>query len=184
MANDDSQISSCLSTLFLSDFELPDLNEVKLILSKHREKLDYDNGLDSLIDIICALLLQKSQFFKIRHNGHNTASNMFTKKYSYQGNLLDKNTILVAIELVLKQEELLSYENVQSIVDHQKCVVLFNQITIRQLNYAFDYLQELFQLVCVCVFENELLVPSKEKKRINSKIMKMKKGLDEVDQKL
>ena len=178
MSNDVSQISSILSTLFLNDFELPDLNEVKELIScKHKENVNFDNGLDSLTDIICALLLQKSQFFKICHSGQNIASNEFSNKYNYQGEMLDKNMTLAAIEVVLKQNELLSEENVQSIVDYQKCVVLFNQT--KNLSCVFDFIQELFEIVYE--FDHELLIPSEEKKMINSKLIKMKKGLDEVD---
>ena len=203
--NDESQISSMLSTLFLNDFELPDLNEVKgLISCKHKENVNFDNGWDSLTDIICALLLQKTQFFRICHSGQNRASVAFAKKYSYQGELLDKNMTLAAIELVLKQDELLTGENVQRIVDYQKCVVLFNQT--KRLSCAFDFIQELFEIVYefdnelltlseekkiihskimkMKKVDNELLTPSEEKKIINSKIMKMKKGLDEVDRKV
>ena len=176
--NDDCPISSILSTLFLNDFELPDLNEVKELIShKCKENVNFDNGLDSLIDIICALLLQKTQFFKICHSERNIASVAFAKKYSYQGELLDKNMTLTAIELVLKQDKLLSRENVQSIVDYQKCVVLFNQT--KTLCCVFDFIQEIFEIVYE--FDHELLIPFEEKKMIHSKLMKMKKGLDEVD---
>lgn len=180
MTNTD-QISSHLSTLFLNDFELPDVNEVKKLIScKHSEKLCYDNGIDSLNDIICALLLQKLQFFSLCNVAYKTASKSFAKKFSYQGEMLEKNILLVAIELVLAQDELLSTEDVQCIVDYQKCVVLFNQTSIEQLSDTFDFLLELFEFESQ--FENEYLVLSEQKKLINSNIRKMKKGFDEVDQ--
>ena len=166
---------------FLNDFELADLSEVKeLILCKRKDNMNFDNGLDSLTDIICALLLQKSQFFKICHSGPNKASDAFSKKYSYQGEMLDKNMTLAAIELVLKQDKLLTEENVQSILDYLKCVVLFNPT--KSLSCVFDFIQGLFEIVYE--FDNELLAPSEEKKMINSKVIKMKKGLDEVDRKV
>ena len=179
MANDDVlQISSILSTIFLNDFELPSLSDTtELILREHKKHLSFDNGLNSLTDIICALLLQKSQFFKISHSGQDKASNTFSEKYSYQGEMPDKNMVLAAIELVLQQEELLSGENVQSIVDYLKCVVLFNPT--KRLSCVFDFIHELFDIVHE--FDHDLLAPSEERKMMNSKILKMKKGYDELD---
>ena len=180
MANLD-EISSRLSTLFLNDFELPDLQEVeKLVSDKHSEKLCYDNGIDSLNEIICTFLLQKSLFFSLCNCVHKPVSKDFVKKFSYQGELLDKNMIIAAIELVLMQDEMLSAEEVQSIVDHQKCVVLFNQISFEKLSETYDFLLELFAIEDPYV--NDYLVPSERQKLIYNKIRKMKKGLDEVDQ--
>lgn len=186
MATAELQISSYLSTLFQNKFELPNVCEAKnLISQKHGEKLPYDDGIDTLNDIVCSLLLQKKQFFSLQGAMGLGASETFSKKFSYEGELLDKNMILATIEVILKQDGLLSMDEVQSIVDHQKCVVLFNQTSNERLSDAFDFLYELFEFECG--FENESSVISEQKKYINSVIKKsndksiIKKGFDEVD---
>ena len=179
MTNDVLQISSGLSTMFLIDFELPALSDVKKLIScKHKENRSFDNGLDSLTDILCALLLQKTQFLKISHSGQDKASDTFSKRYDYQGELPDKNATLAVIELVLQQEDLLSRENVQTIVDHLKCVVLFK--STKRLRWVFDFIREVFEYITY-EFDDELLVPSEERKKTNDTIFKMRRSLDEVD---
>ena len=139
------EVASSLSAIFLSGYDLPDMEIVKnMILLYYEDQPKYVNGLTSLQNLVYALMLQIPEFFCHSYTAGEAGSKLFSQKFNYQGESKDEDVVLKGISHLIEQNVMLSEEEIQCIADYERCVVLFNKVKNARMYAAIDFIEGVF----------------------------------------